>query len=32
MDVGFSGLDSVVRVKGEAGGCWVLWVGFYTEG
>ena len=32
VEVGFSGLDSVVRVEGEAGGSWVLWVGFSTEG
>ena len=32
VEVGFSGLDSIVNVEGEAGGSWVLWVGFYTKG
>ena len=32
VDVGFSGLDSIPRVEGEVGGCWVLWVGFCGEG
>ena len=32
VEVGFSGLDSLLRVEGEAGGSWVLWVGFCGEG